>query len=164
MFKANCGSPDSHITQRAVPRSSFPHLDQKMFCGCCLTVQQEQSCKIEELMLQVESTVCLLAQKYSGFAKLDWKHGQPPAFPTNPAWNITALSGGLLELYYLCFHTGYLNVAINKTKMLAVCYQTFYWWISSWTKAPGKGKDWAVSELKAHTVQSCFQRVLYPGP
>lgn len=75
------------------------------------------------------------------------------AYPTNPAWNITTLSGSLLELYYLCFHNGYLNVAINKTKMFAVYYQTFYWLIFLWTKALGSRKREGLSNLWADSTQ-----------
>lgn len=108
-------------------------------------------------MLQVEGIVCLLVQKYSGFAKLDWKHGQPQAFPTNLAWNITTLSGSLLELYYLCFHTGYLNVAINKTKMFTVYYQTFYWLIFLWTKALGFRKREGLSNLWVESTRCILE-------
>lgn len=108
-------------------------------------------------MLQVEGIVCLLVQKYSGFAKLDWKHGQPQAFPTNLAWNITTLSGSLLELYYLCFHTGYLNVAINKTKMFTVYYQTFYWSIFLWTKALGFRKREGLSNLWVESTRCILE-------
>lgn len=156
MFKANCGSPqlDSHITQMAVPRNSFPHSDQKTAAVIAVWLHSKSrtaKCRSCLAMLQVESIVCLLVQKHSGFAKL--KTWPARAFPTNPAWNITTLSGSLLELYYLCFHNGYLNVAINKTKMFAVYYQTFYWLIFLWTKALGSRKREGLSNLWADNTQ-----------
>lgn len=140
----------------ALPRNSFPHLDQRMVAVIAVWLcskSRTTKCKSSLAMLQVEKTVCLLVQKYSGFAKLDWKHSQPQAFPTNPAWNITTLSGSLLELYYLCFHTGYLNVAINKARMFTVYYQTFYWLIFLWTKAVGSRKREGLGNLWVKSTQ-----------